>query len=600
VNNAARSIRTLMGSLFAAPLVAICFGSQWSWDERIEPAGLRLVADDVEPVGPGAPLLWLADGTDLAQGVQLPPHHSARIALPRPLDRFEIELQADGEASFRIESAPADGPPVLLWTALGAEKAGALVTRRSPPLLLDNAARALLITPTVRRAPTAVSGLRLVTPRWSLRHALLVPLPWIVWGGLWWLRRRPFAARAFAVWQRADPWLAVAWIYAMLFRLAVPGAAGAGALAAIAAGVWLVRRRPAIAAACAATAALAAAVIPAVLSALVTRMVAEQFDLSVDHRLKPDGANINSDGIRFRGEAEDLDRSDFVVLFLGDSFTFGTRLRRNETTYPGVFEALLNSRGCRTPVRAVNFGWPSASPLLASRLLRQIGAKYQPDLVIYSLDMTDFHDDLRYERALRSADEYELDTAQVLRRLVDQRLPWLNEHWAARGGLDGLLRPRRPRRIEAGPGIPDDPFFATSQPLDESRPWIEAGVMKNLRAIHEFAGASLGVPMLLVVYPRAYQYSDRESPANWERRAYRALGPFVREPFRYFEAAQGDLPYPVVSLLAAFENAETSPLFFSDDPHWNRDGAKLAGARVAEAIEELQLIPCEAKAAQPD
>jgi hypothetical protein len=99
--------------------------------------------------------------------------------------------------------------------------------------------------------------------------------------------------------------------------------------------------------------------------------------------------------------------------------------------------------------------------------------------------------------------------------------------------------------------------------------------------------------MVLVIYPRAYQYSETESPWNWESRSYEVLGRFVREPFRYFEAAASELPYPVVNLLPAFETATTFPLYLEDDPHWNRDGARLAATTAAREIGKLGLIPCE-------
>ena len=66
----------------------------------------------------------------------------------------------------------------------------------------------------------------------------------------------------------------------------------------------------------------------------------------------------------------------------------------------------------------------------------------------------------------------------------------------------------------------------------------------------------------------------------------------MREPFRYFEEARDRLPYPVVSLLPAFEAARSETLFLHDDPHWNRRGAELAGSTVARAIEVGGLIPC--------
>ncbi len=437
-------------------------------------------------------------------------------------------------------------------------------------------------------------GERLEVPHW-----VLVPLPWVVWCGLWLTRRSPVSApaaeRALEGWRRADLWIAAGAIYSILFRVTAPGVAGAMAASAILAGVFLLRRAPIATASVIATVALCIAFVPRVLSAIVAARVSEEYDLTVDHRLKPDGKHINSDGIRFQGEAHDVKEEEFTILFLGDSFTFGSRLL-NRFTYPRAFQAFVNQRECTAPVRSINFGWPSASPLLSLRLLRQIGYKYKPDLVVYSLDVTDFHDDLRYEQALRSAGDYEVDSSRLLQQFIDRKLPWLNVDLADATGLSGLLRPRRPRNVHSSgdePELPADRFFVTKYPLDETRAWIERGVMKNVAAIHDFATGTLEVPMVLIIYPRAYQYSDREAPKNWEARAYETLGPFVREPFRYFEEVADRLPYPVVNLLPAFESSRTFPLYLEDDPHWNRDGARLAAATAARAIQGLGLIPCE-------
>jgi hypothetical protein len=437
-------------------------------------------------------------------------------------------------------------------------------------------------------------GERLALPHWAL-----VALPWVVWCGLWLARRSPLSARAaeqtLEFWRRADLWIAAGAIYSILFRITAPGLTGAIAASAILAGVFLLRRAPTATASVIATVALCIALVPKVLTAIIVARVSEQYDLTVDHRLDPDREHINSDGIRFESEAHDVKEEEFVILFLGDSFTFGTRLL-NRRTYPHAFQAYVNQRECTAPVRSVNFGWPSASPLLSLRLLRQIGYKYKPDLVVYSLDVTDFHEDLRYERELRSAGDYEVDSSRLLQQFIDLKLPWLNVDLAIARGLADLLRPRRPRNAHADvdePAAPADRFFVTKYPLDETRAWIERGVMKNLAAIHDFATGTLEVPMVLVLYPRAYQYSDRETPKNWESRAYETLGPFAREPFRYFEEVADRLPYPVVDLLPAFETSKTFPLFLEDDPHWNREGARLAARTAARAIHRLGLIPCE-------
>jgi hypothetical protein len=116
--------------------------------------------------------------------------------------------------------------------------------------------------------------------------------------------------------------------------------------------------------------------------------------------------------------------------------------------------------------------------------------------------------------------------------------------------------------------------------------------MKNLAEIQGFAAEVLEAPTAVVIYPRSYQYPNSESPRNWERQAYDPAGPFVREPFRYFSEVADELPYPVIDLMPTFEQSTTAPLFFADDPHWNRAGARLAGSSLVPKLVELGLLPC--------
>ena len=130
--------------------------------------------------------------------------------------------------------------------------------------------------------------------------------------------------------------------------------------------------------------------------------------------------------------------------------------------------------------------------------------------------------------------------------------------------------------------LPEDRFFATARPLETTVADIERGVITHLAALHDLSMETLGAPLAVVVYPRAYQYSMEESPESWERHRYEPMGPWVREPFRYFRENGDRLPYPVLSVLGAFESADRFPLFREDDPHWNEAGARLMAETVAQ------------------
>jgi hypothetical protein len=284
-----------------------------------------------------------------------------------------------------------------------------------------------------------------------------------------------------------------------------------------------------------------------------------------DHRLPADDARAgtNSDGLRSRVEAEDLPSDGCTVLVLGDSFTYGVQLDY-EQTLPQRLEALLRRRSPGVPIHAVNAGWESSSPLLGLRLLREIGRKYHPDLVLYALDMTDFRDDLQYGNLLERPGVYRLAGVAPATLLTASRLS------------------RRTPLFEPVFRMPSDRFFIVNQPLTSSRPWMES-TWSNLEALHRESDA-LGARFAVLVLPRNFQYSAQESPFSWEAGAYEALGPWVHEPFRYLEERSVNAGFPVVSLLPAFQRTEVFPTCFVGDPHWTPGGADVAAEAVFEAV----------------
>ena len=432
-------------------------------------------------------------------------------------------------------------------------------------------------------------------PRW-----VLLPLA-VFWGAalVGWRSRglpRQQVQRMLRIWRPIDPWCAALLIFWVLFRppqsLWIPLAIFFG-LAALILGLrrlsgpaWVATLFLFV---------MIFVILPRAFEEIILSRVAASYALDVDHRMKPDGRDINADGLRFRGSAESLTGDDFVVLFMGDSFTFGFNLPY-EASLPYRFEALAEEGSCRARVRAVNMGWTSSSPLLGLRLLREVGYRYRPDLVIYSLDMTDFHDDIRYEWMLRERYDYEFDTQAVVGRWIATQWPWALFLRPAVLAVTAELRSAGENdREEMLSGLvvprPDERFFISSYPLEETRPAIELGTMKHLAGIERLSRDVLGVPMALVIYPRAYQYSLREVPGNWEL-GYEPLGPYSREPFRYFAEVAPALEYPVIDLMPAFEASERFPLFFARDPHWNAAGAEVAAVATYSALIDLGLLPC--------
>lgn len=286
----------------------------------------------------------------------------------------------------------------------------------------------------------------------------------------------------------------------------------------------------------------------------------------VDHRMKPgEETGLNSDNIRALREADSIEPDDFNIIVLGDSYMFGFWLS-TETAPPAHLEALLREHYGTERINVWNFGWISSSPYLSLRLLRDLGEKYQPDLVILNLDMSDFKDDFFYRSVLERRGNYRyLDCCSQLFFHVKQ----LTESVS-------FLRPLHQRWF----GYPGKAgYFVARQPGEQSLPYFET-VLDSMNQIHEYSRDVLKVPFVAFFPPRHWQYTDREAPDSWEgrRNQFDVLGPHALEPFRYFERVR--LPYPLVPLLEDFQQTDIFPLSFKGDSHWNEQGARFAAERM--------------------
>lgn len=285
-----------------------------------------------------------------------------------------------------------------------------------------------------------------------------------------------------------------------------------------------------------------------------------------DHRIPPrSGPDINSDGIRSRREASDFTPDGYNVIFLGDSFTFGLWLG-DKQNIPQQFEKIALAAQPGRDIKVANFGWVSSSPLLSLRLLKDIGKKYHPDLVVQIIDMTDVGDDLYYHALINKTGiyrwgQYAPTTTLFLQKSIREHTNWddLSQRWF---------------------GLPKKHYFIVQQPMEKSRYAFDF-MRQHIDATYTYARDELGARYMLVIIPRYFQYNIKESPKDWEKLAgeYQVPEPYAMEPFRYFDEMKSSAPYPVYSLLPDFK-AATAPTVFEGDAHLNASGARLA----AEAI----------------
>ena len=124
-------------------------------------------------------------------------------------------------------------------------------------------------------------------------------------------------------------------------------------------------------------------------------------------------------------------------------------------------------------------------------------------------------------------------------------------------------------------GFPMRRFFITDKPLSDTWSYFPY-IQGSIEGINDYSQKALGAKFMLLVFPRSYQYSNRECPRNWERSEYQVLGPFAQEPFRYFEQIKDSVNYPIYSLLPDFRDSTVFPTVFDNDPHWNEEGNRIA------------------------
>jgi hypothetical protein len=289
----------------------------------------------------------------------------------------------------------------------------------------------------------------------------------------------------------------------------------------------------------------------------------------VDHRPLYEDAEHNSDSLRATPESSEFHPDGMNILFLGDSFTMGAGVEGREA-FPALTGQALRESHPSLDIQVANCGWISSSPLLSYRLLAKIGDKYKPKIVVMCVDMTDFDDDIKYQHMLDRDGLY----------AWYDRIP-ITLHYFR------ILAPETYAKLVSWSvgGAPEKRFFITEAPLGETRRWFEP-LVSNVRKIREWCRVR-GADFVLVVLPRAYQFSARECPNNWEKDEYTLLGPYSLEPFRYFDELRGSTDFPIVSLLPEFQSAQEFPLCFDADPHWNAAGHRVAARGIARELEPI-------------
>jgi hypothetical protein len=301
----------------------------------------------------------------------------------------------------------------------------------------------------------------------------------------------------------------------------------------------------------------------------------------IDHRMKSNQRGNNSDGIRCNKDPDAFAPEHLNIIFLGDSFVYGPKVP-TQYVFPQRFERMANAYCNRAlTVNVSNFGWTSSSPYLSLRQLKDIGSKYNPDIVFLCINMTDFHDDLKYQSLVERP------------KAIFKVVSWLPGSFFTVQNVFSRLTRHNPleRLYEIVFGLPNDRFFVVNKPLEQTRKYSQ-NIVSNINKLHEFVTMKLGAKFILVILPRSFQYSDRECLNSWEADQYEVFGPHVYEPFRFFDELKEKVNYPIYSMLDDFRSTTVFPTCFPSNPHWNARGHGIAARSIFAIAEKENIFRC--------
>lgn len=323
---------------------------------------------------------------------------------------------------------------------------------------------------------------------------------------------------------------------------------------------------------------------------------------------------INSLGIRDKEYSLTKPQNTFRILVLGDSFTEGYGVNAKDT-FSDKLEVLLNkNKPINSSFEILNFGCASYSPLLEYILLKKKAIKFNPDLVIILLDLSDFKDDMEYTPFIKFDPEGRPDALpnpgpsiadSILEKSKNPLISFLFNHSVFCNYLgikinkklsssDDNIKEEHP--MQTG-DIKTDRFwmfrdkislydneYKTYKMVDNTEEKrIEAMDLsfKYLEMINELL-RNAGADFLLLIYPYGYQISSEE----WsEGRVFFGLEQDkVYEDFHMLESAMKSLArrsgIRLLSLYPYFKNSKIKPLYLKLDGHFNSNGHQV----VAEGI----------------
>ncbi len=301
---------------------------------------------------------------------------------------------------------------------------------------------------------------------------------------------------------------------------------------------------------------------------------------------------INGDGMR-DDEVRPKEEYDMRILMLGDSFTFGQGVNKEET-FSDVLEKKLNASGIHADV--LNAGVVSYSPILEYVYLREKGLQYDPDIVIVNFDMSDVYDDKEYGKLAVLDAEGDVEAVPPPGAGGLERLRLYNF-------IEQKVRKPKPYRLN----VESFDIFDFPEVMEKSRYAITLEIPFEYEASYWERTLQYLVRMKMLTDERnislvlsTYPYGHQVSPEEWKigRETYGLIIPkeyldreiySLRPHFmlKYF-AEQRNITY--VSMFPGFLSTNVHPLFYDVDGHFTPEGHALAADVLFRGLQERGIV----------
>ena len=282
--------------------------------------------------------------------------------------------------------------------------------------------------------------------------------------------------------------------------------------------------------------------------------------------------NINSEGLRDHDYSAKKDPLIYRILVLGDSFTFGVGVNAGES-YPKMLEAMLNktSRGnAAKRYEVINAGVEGYGTEQEYLYLQKLQSRYKPDLVIVGLHSNDIDDVMR---GIPSA---------IMKQKIKRHFYFLSYL----RGVHLLVTEAFTKKFIL------ENILAIYQ--DHYSPEFERALHRTeelLVDIRDFA-RSQGAKTLVVIIPSCLEI-DR---AEWDKKGFGRLyndafftGNMGRFSDTFTEFGK-PRQLPTLPLLPALRNSSVRPIYFTRDPHWTREGHRVAAESIFMYLTEKHLL----------